>query len=393
MQGTIYFSFKPDLHAQATILKYRIVVCQLEYYEGNMELVFGRLYLHSRVYFHQNPIRLTLRNRTHKKFWIITLRLMKYALVIGVFLIAYHQVIAIWNVDGISLLTDALSDRWELLILCVLLMPLNWGIEVVKWHYLSGRVAKGGFSRKISQVLSGISFSIITPNRIGEYVGRLLHYSPQNQVGIVGMNIIGSLAQLSVTLTFGFICLMLTLDNLKPTFNISWPDGVLILIITSIVGVLFIGYLSIGNIVKWILAKVQFKWLSDHKEKLSAMAEADARYLLTIWMISSARYFVYAFQFLIMIYFMDIGLMWWQGLSSIALIYLIQSGVPLPAFLSLVVRSEVAVFIFGFHNADSVSVLMASYLQWLINLGIPAIIGLWPTLLINLRKTIGYESE
>lgn len=318
---------------------------------------------------------------------------MKYALVIGVFLIAYHQVRAIWKVDGISLLADALSDRWELLLLCVLLMPVNWGVEVVKWHYLSGRVAKGGFSRKISQVLSGISFSIITPNRIGEYVGRLLHYSPQNQVGIVGMNIIGSLAQLSVTLTFGFICLMLRLDNLKPAFNISWPDGVLILIIISTIGLLFIGFLSIGNIVKWILAKVHLKWLSDHKEKLSAMAGADLRYLLTIWMISSVRYFVYAFQFLIMIYFMDIGLMWWHGLSSIALIYLIQSGVPLPAFLSLVVRSEVAVFIFGFHNADSVSVLMASYLQWLINLGIPAIIGLLPTLLINIRKTIGYESE
>lgn len=324
---------------------------------------------------------------------MITLRLTKYALVIGVFLIAYYQIKAMWKVDGISMLSDALSERWGLLLLCVLLMPVNWGVEVVKWHYLSGRVSDVSFSKKISQVLSGISFSIITPNRIGEYVGRFLHYPPQNQVSIVGMNIIGSLAQLSVTLTFGLISLMLTLDSLKPVLNIIWPNWVLIVLIIAIVGMLFLGYLSIGSIVKWIISKVHFKWLSKHKDKLSAMAGADARYLMTIWMISSVRYFIYASQFLIMIYFIGIELTWWQGLSSIALIYLVQSGVPLPAFLSLVVRSEVAVFTFGFHNADPVSALMASYLQWLINLGIPAIIGLWPTLLINIRKTIGYESE
>lgn len=324
---------------------------------------------------------------------MLLLRLVKYVLVVGVFLIAYLQIKAMWKVGGVSLFVDAWTDRWGLLLLCLLLMPLNWGLEVIKWHYLSGRVADVKFLKKIPQVLSGISFSIITPNRIGEYVGRFLHYPPESQFGIVGMNIIGSLAQLSVTLTIGLTCLMLTLDTLKPTLEIIWPDWALISIISSIVGILLLGYLSIGLIVKWILSKIHFKWLNGHKEKLSAMVGAESGYLMTIWVISAARYCVYASQFLIMIYFIGIELTWWQGLSSIGLIYLVQSGVPLPAFLSLVVRSEVAIFFFGLHYTASESVLMASYLQWLINLGIPAIIGLWPTLLINVRKTIGYESE
>jgi hypothetical protein len=57
----------------------------------------------------------------------------------------------------------------------VLLMIVNWGIEARKWQYLIAPIYSISFARAFKAILSGVSFSVTMPNRIGEYLGRVLY--------------------------------------------------------------------------------------------------------------------------------------------------------------------------------------------------------------------------
>ena len=57
------------------------------------------------------------------------------------------------------------SQQW--LIIAVLLMPVNWLLEIAKWRLLLRHNWTPTWTELSQAVLAGISISLITPNRIG----------------------------------------------------------------------------------------------------------------------------------------------------------------------------------------------------------------------------------
>src|SRR5690606_15398778 len=85
----------------------------------------------------------------------------------------------------------------------VLMMFLNWLLEVIKWQYLSRRLEKLSLWKATKSVFCGLTWAIFTPNRIGEYGGRVLCLKPENRArGAVAMGV-GLFAQLVLTSVFG----------------------------------------------------------------------------------------------------------------------------------------------------------------------------------------------
>ena len=52
------------------------------------------------------------------------------------------------------------------LIIAVLLIPINWGLEALKWKRSIGHLNNISFTNAFKAVLSGVSFSITFPNRV-----------------------------------------------------------------------------------------------------------------------------------------------------------------------------------------------------------------------------------
>ena len=95
------------------------------------------------------------------------------------------------------------------------------------------------------------------------------------------------------------------------------------------------------------------------------------------------RYMTYTIQYMLLLYVCGISLSPFHVTCAIAVIFLIQTGMPMPASLSLLARGNVAIFILCLNNVNSPqSILLATGLLWLINVVIPAIFGAW----ILLRK-------
>lgn len=72
--------------------------------------------------------------------------------------------------------------------------------------------------------------------------------------------------------------------------------------------------------------------------------------------------------------------------SNVSGIYLIQTGIPLPAFLSVFARGELAILVWSSVGIDEMTALVATFGLWLINLIIPALLGLLVLFQTDLKK-------
>ncbi|MGI4806204.1 MAG: hypothetical protein ACRYFL_15665, partial [Janthinobacterium lividum] len=80
------------------------------------------------------------------------------------------------------------TEVYSSLFLVTVLMLINWLLEAVKWQYLTKLLEKMSLWKAIEGVFCGLTMAIITPNRIGEYGGRILYLPPRKRIhGIFSM--------------------------------------------------------------------------------------------------------------------------------------------------------------------------------------------------------------
>ena len=136
-------------------------------------------------------------------------------------LVIYRQVFSKENIDGIwaLFLVNMSTANLIWLVIAIALMPINWAFETMKFRTLIERFEKQNFWRSYQAILAGVTFSILTPNRIGEYGGRVLLVKPENNWKAVIATLVGSFSQLLVLLTMGLISLIFFANiylNLEP---------------------------------------------------------------------------------------------------------------------------------------------------------------------------------
>ena len=66
------------------------------------------------------------------------------------------------------------QQAWKFWLVIVLVF-VNWGFEAKKWKLLITPIQKMSFFTAFKSVLTGVTLSLNTPNRIGEYGGRILY--------------------------------------------------------------------------------------------------------------------------------------------------------------------------------------------------------------------------
>ena len=268
------------------------------------------------------------------------------------------------------------------LLLVLLLMPLNWGIEVIKWRYLILKIERLSFYDSLKAVLVGITFSSFTPNRIGDYFGRAFMLNNSKKSEGVLITIIGSIAQSIVTIVAGTIGLI-WLENILLT-NIFFFNKHNLIISLSVMffinTLILLLYFKLSFLNKLFL---NFRFL----KKLSPYTQIFARYsfyeLLTVLFLSLLRYFVFIFQFYLLLLIFNIEISLFDGLAIIAIIYLVTTIIPTIALSELGIKSAAAIYIFElyyhqtvyFSNTIAISIVSATFILWLLNLAIPALIG------------------
>jgi hypothetical protein len=257
------------------------------------------------------------------------------------------------------------------LVLVLLLMVVNWSLEAVKWKMMIRRLENVPFSRSLAAVFSGLTVSFFTPNRIGEYAGRIFHLRSGNRIRGTLVTILENLSQLIITVVVGSISLVFYLHRYAGLHvYILWVTGVLMTLFSA--AILFI-FLEVPLLDRSVLKLKRLKKLSMYLEVLSAYKKNE---LLALLGLALLRYMVFTWQFFLLLRIFGIMTPFSEVILLINMIFFVMTLVPTFALTEIGVRGAVATYFLSRVSFDSLAALNASVSLWLINLVAPALFGI-----------------
>lgn len=255
----------------------------------------------------------------------------------------------------------------------VLLMPLNWGVESLKWQLLIKKIHNIPFAYAVKAVLSGISLGVFTPNRIGEIGGRVLFLRKgQRSYGLLATSL-GSFSQIVTTILMGFIALALFLylypekTSISPVFN-----NLFIFLITSILIILFWVYFNFNKAVPFLL---KLSFFRKRNKQVIFFAETKHALLIKVLLLSILRFIIFSTQFYTLLLFFNIHITPLNAYISIGLVYLLSTVIPSTSLVDLGIKGSFGIFFMGLFLVNPLLIVAATFTLWIINLAIPSVVG------------------
>ena len=278
-----------------------------------------------------------------------------------------------YSMQNISFSFSGIYD-FVLLAVVILLMPVNWSVEAVKWRFLIKSFQDIPFLTSLKAVFSGISFAIFTPNRVGELAGRVFVIKKGNRTKAVFATAIGSMSQMMITVilgvVFGIVFLFFYSNKIQ---NISYETLLFIKIISVVI--LVVGLYIFFNL--QILVNVFHKFNLSEKliEAVSILSSYENFILFKLLLLSFLRYIVFLLQYYLLLKVFNVDISFFDASIGIILTYFVSSVIPTFTFSEIGIRGTAAIFFIGMFSSNIVGIISATALLWIINLAIPAIIG------------------
>jgi hypothetical protein len=278
----------------------------------------------------------------------------------------------------------------EYLMATVALMLVNWGLESKKWQILTSHVQPTSLWTSVKSVMAGVSFTMLTPNRLGEFLGRVLYLKDGSRVRAATLMFLGSLSQLVITLIFGvagIILLMVLTPEIKAQ-SLGWSTLLVNALLYGSFLVIIIGlfiYFNIG----WLIRQIEkLPAFSKYAYYVHIIGEIHYVELLKLLSISIIRYSVFLVQYALIFRFFEVGISLLPLLAGTATMFLMLAIIPTIALAELGIRGQVSLFVFGLFSNNSLEILVAIAASWIINIIFPAVAGSFMLLTVKLfRKT------
>ena len=248
-----------------------------------------------------------------------------------------------------------------------LLSFVNTGIEALKFQHVL-LPEKVSFNDALKSVYAGASTGLLTPDRLGNFIGRTLHLSQVKNSWVIPATLLGNFAQLFATILFASIALLI------------YPTGIVTLQISesllSLLGwflfptvclmmVLYFkseSFLFVVRKIKFLQKTVAYLNKKNNRDKIQILG----------WAI--LRYFVFVVQFYLILNAFGVHLSLSATLVFLGFLYLFTTFIPSPLMGNLGTREAVAVLLLGINNSLE-GVVFASLYIWLINVLFPAVLG------------------
>lgn len=316
--------------------------------------------------------------QTRKK--ILSL-LIKLLIGVGSFLIIYIRLKSDFTPGKLDLLyTSAFSSAgFACFLLCLLLIPINWGIEAYKWKLITAPIQWISYKTATKSVYAGVCLGNLAPGRATEFLAKIIFFKIENRPKITVLHFVGGMFQLSITIICGFLALIKMLnhfgaDSAWMTYTTS-TIGIVLLIL------LIICIAKINTLLNFISKKISKEsQVEDFNYKFTPTA------LIKLFGFSALRYSVFFMQFslLIFLFHRNISI---AIFPEIALYFLITTTIPMISVLEAAIRAAVALVVFKDSGIDNSALALSSLLIWIVNIIVPSIFGY----VILLRQNFNFK--
>lgn len=282
-----------------------------------------------------------------------------------------------WEVSLTQLKDAFTGDSVWLIVPVLVLMLVNWGLEARKWQLALRKLQDLGFLKAFKATFTGSTMASFTPNRTGEYVGRILYVEEGKRLQAISLTLICSMAQLQITLYAGLAGMWFfkrsfgTLVD-DPEASVLWMN------------MLFYGVLAVAVLLtlfyfrlSWLIRLIH-RWgiAPNFVRYITVLEECNATVLLRILSLSGIRYLVFALQYYLLFAVFGVEVTWWQTLQSVSVLFLVLAILPSFTFLTdLGIRWKAGIEIVQLYSSNTIGIFAAAFTIWLVNLIIPALIG------------------
>ena len=298
--------------------------------------------------------------------------IIKITILVLAFWFIYQKLSNNENIGNFKSLAAALSVSSLLLVMITLfiLMLLNWFLEALKWKYLLKDVQKISTWRAVESVFCGLTWAVFTPNRLGEFGGRVFFLSPRKRIiGVISMSV-GAIGQMVVTNVLGSLALLWFVGRfIQLNVIINFALAFLVAIFCSFFVVFYFNI----QLVDGLLAKVKF--IKPFRRFFRILAKYKKKELLRVLIYCLSRFTVFTTQYCLVIHLLIPEIPVFYMVMILFILFFIQSALPSLDLLDIGVRALTATYFFGFVTSQEVAIMAATASIWLVNLIIPAFIG------------------
>ena len=284
-----------------------------------------------------------------------------------------QNITQLWTDIKTSVIT---TNNIILTLLALLLVPVNIYLEGIKWKFQLKPIENISNWKSFLSIFTGITAGMFFPNRMGNFLGRIFMLEKGDRIKAAMVTIVGGMGQMIATVSIGLIASIFFVKKHIVLLTIA----VILIIVT-----LLIMYFNIQ-----FLKFFQFLIPKKYKEKTKEYFEIFSLYnkdeLFKILAISFLRYFLYTFQFVLLIWAFNVPLTYFKAMIPISLTYILMMVIPFITITEIAVRGSVSIFVFekwfiinNISDSYLIMVFSASSLLWIFNIAIPSIIGLFLT--------------
>lgn len=261
--------------------------------------------------------------------------------------------------------------KMTLLLITLALVFVNWGFETSKWRLLIRAIEEVPWIKAFKAVISGITISIFTPNRVGEFAARIFYLQSNHRIKGILISIIGSISQLCVTMVVGSFCFSFFLIQHQQFNSIEKTLIAIFPFVLSAVMILF--YFNMD-----LLRSLLLKLNSARKARvyLNVFTFYNAKQLLQVLVLSLLRFIVFSIQYYLLFLLFDIKVSLLTSFMLTSSIFFVLAIIPTIALAELGIRGATAIYFISYYATNELSMLASSYALWCVNLAIPALFGL-----------------
>jgi hypothetical protein len=292
---------------------------------------------------------------------------MKLSIVVGAFYFIYWKLTQNENLqfnEFISFLK--INDIFSLknIVFLLILSSFNWFFEILKWQHLVKIVKPISFYVALEQSLGGLTASLITPNRIGEYGAKAVYYSKAFRPKIVLINLLGNMSQMTITTVFGLVGFMIFLNRYSIAINYNHLIIIIVLVlVTSLIAVFIIKHKDF-KIKGFSLTRV-INFIKNIPLKTHGINLA----------LALIRYVIFSFQLYYLLTIFGIHISYSEAMVVITSMYFLASIMPSISIFDVIIKGSIAVFLFDYVQVNELTVLCSITLMWLLNFVLPSVFG------------------
>ena len=293
------------------------------------------------------------------------------SLLVFVFAIAYILTSIESQKNLISLIAKDFSTTIiPYFILIFLLQFINWTLEALKFYFLLPDSKNLSFNQVLKSVYVGNLTAIVTPKRLGNFIGRNWILKDKAQQVTIS-TISGNFYQLFITIIMAF-CSFLYLYFFKTQFLLELKYYFLLLVFFYLLLLFLIGYTIFNNNWHPIVNKLKLvKYFNISTVHLNSISSFKR---IKVLFFAMSRYWIFIFQYYLLLKGFNITVDFLDVIILVGLLFGTVTFLPSFAPGNLGTREALSIFILG-GSALGIKFALVSFLVWSVNVAFSALIG------------------